>query len=142
MKYRIRSVATDRDGNRLGKGNWREVEADEPTDGDHNVITWIKKHAPMMIHVYPQHVGSRISVEIEKVSAGQQVPDYVGRRFTVNEGSDPFTIVPVLRAQSPHGTVKEINGTYRTLYLNSGSSFPLGNDADVRNKLRGWHEID
>lgn len=139
MKFRIRSTAINSNGEDMSKGSWREFTADEPIQT--NVKEFIKDHGGSLIHSYPTKVGTKIVVEVEQLPE-QQVPDYVGGRFTVNEGSDVFTILPDLRPVSPHGSVREINGNYRTLYLLSGRSFPLGNDGTVRNNLRKWVRID
>lgn len=134
MKFRIRSVATS-DGRELSAGSWREFKAEEPIHT--NVLEFIKEHGTGLIHSYPNKVGVKITVEIEQIK-GDSVPDYVGGRYQVKPGGDIFTIIPDTRPVSPHGSVREIKDQYRTLYLVSGRSFPLGNDGTTRNNIRKW----
>lgn len=67
-----------------------------------------------------------------------KVPDYVGRRFRCDVGGDVFTIVPDLEAKSPNGTVQANSGEYRTLYIESGASYLIGDETEVLKKFKTW----
>ena len=104
-----------------------------------NIVDFIQRYGEHISYVFPQRVGSVVTVEVERL-AEDILPDFVGRRFKKRNECKEFVIVPKIPVVEP-GVQSIAEAYFLGVYVGSGAVIGLGDEAETECQIKEYISV-